>query len=315
MKPPLRISTIDTHTAGGPTRIVLSGLPPLSGATTAERMRDFQTNHDALRKFLLNEPRGHRGMYGAVVGPPPDPQVDLSVFFMTTGGYLPTCVHGAIGVATAMIGEGTLRPRPDGNLYFDTPGGVMTLTPRYQGGDLAEVALRTPPGFVSAATIEVELDGTTIVAASVFCGVSFLLVSAHQWGKTATQSNLGYFLETGKRLLEKAGPSFALALFYDALAGGGFRDIVIGRTGGVDRSPCGAGVGALAIREYAEGRLPIGTLLSVTGVIGTRFMARVAHLEPTGVVPEISGSAWITGTHQFVLADTDPLTEGFDLGL
>ena len=50
-------------------------------------------------------------------------------------------------------------------------------------------------------------------------------------------------------------------------------------------------------------------------VIGTRFMARVAHLESTGVVPEISGSAWITGTHQFVLADTDPLTEGFDLGL
>src|SRR6185295_6426409 len=115
------ISTIDTHTAGGPARVVLSGLPPLSGETAAERMRDFQTNHDPLRKLLLNEPRGHRGMYGAVIGPSADPNADLSVFFMTTGGYLPTCVHGSIGVATALLGQGTLRPRPDGNVYFDTP--------------------------------------------------------------------------------------------------------------------------------------------------------------------------------------------------
>ncbi len=254
-------------------------------------------------------------MYGAVVSPSTDPDIDLSVFFMTTGGYLPICVHGLIGVATAMIAEGTLRPRPDGNLYVETPGGVIPLTPRYQGGDLAEIALRTPPGFVTDPRIEIGLDGTTVVAASVFCGVNFLLVSAHQFGKSATQSNLPTFVELGKRLLETAGSSFALALFYDPLPSGGLQDIVIGRTGGVDRSPCGAGVGALAIHEYTAGRLPIGTPLSVTGVIGTRFTARVAHLESAGVVPEISGSAWITGTHQFSLADADPLVEGFDLGL
>ncbi|MFN0181913.1 MAG: proline racemase family protein [Gemmatimonadales bacterium] len=314
MNPPWRISTIDTHTAGGPTRIVLDGLPPLSGATAAERMQHFRTNHDAIRKFLLNEPRGHRGMYGAVVGPSADPEVDLSVFFMTTGGYLPTCVHGSIGVATAMLAEGRLRPRPDGNLYFDTPGGRMPLTPRYRDGALAAIALRTQPGAVTDPRVELEADGTRIVATAVFCGVPFLLVSADQLGKAAIQSNLAFFVELGMRLLDQAGPSFALALFYDPLSGGGFRDVVIGRTGGIDRSPCGAGVGALAIHEHVAGRLPVGTELSVTGVIGTRFTARVARLEAGGVVPEISGSAWITGTHRFVQAESDPLAEGFDLG-
>jgi proline racemase len=214
-----------------------------------------------------------------------------------------------------MLAEGTLRPRADGNLYFETPAGMMPLTPRYQDGDLVELALRTPPGSVSAPALEVPLEGTTVTAASVFCGVSFLLVPAHQLGKPATQPHLGFFVEVGRRLLERAGPGFVLALFYDPLPEGGFRDIVVGRTGGVDRSPCGAGVGALAILEHTAGRLPVGTPLQVTGVIGTRFTARVAQVEAAGVVPEISGSAWITGTHQFVLADTDPLTEGFDLGL
>lgn len=314
MRQPIRISTIDTHTAGGPTRIVLSGLPPLAGATAAERMREFQTNHDAFRKFLLCEPRGHRGMYGAVVGPPPDATVDLSVFFMTTGGYLPTCVHGAIGVATALIREGTLRPRPDGSLRFDTPGGIMPLTPRFQDGKLAEISLRTPPGAVSDPHLAIALDGVTIAASAVFCGVTFLLVSAEQLGKAATRANLEFFVALGQRLLDRAGSAFALALFYDRMEGGGFRDIVIGRTGGIDRSPCGAGAGALALHEWAAGRLAVGSPLPVTGIIDTQFVARVVEVVGGGAIAEISGRAWITGTHVFLRTDADPLPEGFDLG-
>jgi len=310
----MRITTIDTHTAGGPTRIVLDGLPPLTGATAGERMGVFRTEHDAIRKFLLNEPRGHRGMYGAVVSPSADPDADLSVFFMTTGGYLPTCVHGSIGVATALLAEGRLQPRPDGNLYFDTPGGRMPLTPRYQDGALAAIALRTQPGTVSQPRVELDVDGARIVASAVFCGVPFLLIPADQTGKAAVQDNLAFFVDLGVRLLAQAGPSYVLALFYDPLPGGGFRDVVIGRTGGIDRSPCGAGVGALAIHEHAAGRLPVGTELLVTGVIGTQFTVRVTSADASGVTPEISGSAWVTGTHQFVLTESDPLAEGFDLG-
>jgi proline racemase len=162
--------------------------------------------------------------------------------------------------------------------------------------------------------LAIRLHGKTIVASSVFCGVAFLLVSADQLGKAATRANLEFFVGLGPRLLERAGPGFALALFYDRMEGGGFRDVVIGRTGGIDRSPCGAGAGALSIHEWAAGRLAVGSPLPVTGIIDTRFTARVAEIGGEGAIAEISGSAWITGTHRFVLTDTDPLPEGFDLG-
>lgn len=312
------ITTIDTHTAGGPTRIILSGLPPIAGTTAAERMADFKSRHDGIRKFLLNEPRGHRGMYGAVLGPPPTSEVDRSVFFMTTGGYLPTCVHGSIGVATALLTDGSLTPRPDGRVYFDTPGGVVPLMPRYRDGRLAEIALRTPPGRVLDPAMSIALDGRRIAAAAVFCGVPFLVVAAEQWDRAATIDNLRFFVELAPRLLEAAGPNFVLALFHDRAAGGGrgeLRDVVIGRTGGIDRSPCGAGVGALAIQEHQAGRLGEGERLSVTGVIGTRFTGAAVERDSRGITAEITGGAWVTGTHQFRLGDDDPLPEGFELGV
>jgi proline racemase len=50
-------------------------------------------------------------------------------------------------------------------------------------------------------------------------------------------------------------------------------------------------------------------------LIGTRFNGRVASRADVGdrpaIVPEIEGSAWITGEHTFLVDDDDPLREGF----
>jgi len=52
-------------------------------------------------------------------------------------------------------------------------------------------------------------------------------------------------------------------------------------------------------------------------LIGTRFAGRVRSRTVVGehqaVVPEIEGSAWITGEHTFLVDDDDPLKEGFRL--
>jgi len=330
MKSDALISTIDTHTAGGPTRIVTAGLPLLSGGTAAERMLDFQTNHDFLRKLLLNEPRGHKDMYSAVIGPSHDPKADLSVFFMTTQGYLSTCVHSSMGVAAALLADASLQLRPDGNVYFDTPGGLVCLTPVYNENRLAEIRLRTKAGFIYDPKGKVDLDGKSIHAPIVFCGVFFLLIDTNQFGRPARREHLPFFVEMGKTLLEKANrqvsvlhpkiptaKSISLALFYDQRTERGFRDIVIGQAGGVDRSPCGAGSGALAVYQHATGNLQEGEALMVEGVIGTSFQVRIVGAENvdtySGCIPEVSGNAWITGYHQFILDESDPLREGFTL--
>jgi len=324
------ISTIDTHTAGGPTRIVTAGLPQLSGLTAAEMMLTFQANHDHLRQFLLNEPRGHSNMYGAVIAPPKDPSADLSVFFMTTQGYLSTCVHSSMGIAAALLGTGSHNPRSDGNIYLDTPGGLIPLTPAYKDNRLVEISLKILPGFVYETSASFDFHGQTIQAAVVFCGVFFLLIDTSQIGKPASQDNLLYFVEMGKALLQNANlrvsvqhptiasmHNIALALFYDSRVDGGFRDIVINRTGGIDRSPCGAGSGALAIYQHTLGNIQAGEKLIIEGVIGTCFNAEISQIEKvgnySGAIPKISGCAWITGFHHFVMEENDPLMEGFIL--
>jgi proline racemase len=93
------------------------------------------------------------------------------------------------------------------------------------------------------------------------------------------------------------------------------RDIVVSPSGGLDRTPCGAGTGAKITKLFTEGRLEANKDYVLESFIGTQFVGRVlqpAKVGPyAGAVPQIKGSAFITGMHQFVLDIEDPLTEGF----
>ena len=76
------IFTIDSHTAGEGTRLVTGGLPLIPGASMAEKMGYAQEHLSWLPSFLLQEPRGHKDLYGALLVPPSDPQADAGVIFM-----------------------------------------------------------------------------------------------------------------------------------------------------------------------------------------------------------------------------------------
>jgi len=322
-------TTIDTHTAGGPTRIITSGLPVLPGATVRERLEWFKGHLDPIRKLLLNEPRGHRDMYGAVLTPATDPAADLGVFFATAGGYLPTCVHSSIGVAVALLETGALSVTGSRReLCFETPSGLVALEPRREAGHPTAIALKTQPAFVQQADASLDAPSRRLAVDLVFAGVFFVLIDATRNGLDLGKERLPELIVLGQHVLAEAnrgftpshpeqpnaGP-FALALFYQRTGDRAVRDVVIGRTGAVDRSPCGAGSGALAVLLRARGELGIGDEITIEGVIGTRFVARVLEDTTVGGLaagrPEISGTACITGFHQFVLDVNDPLQEGF----
>lgn len=62
-----KITAIDTHTQGEPTRIILDGFPEPKGDTMLEKMQDVAKNHDHYRSALMDEPRGHKDMFGALL--------------------------------------------------------------------------------------------------------------------------------------------------------------------------------------------------------------------------------------------------------
>lgn len=325
-------STIDTHTAGGPTRILTSGVPFLPGSTVAEKFVHFQAHFDPIRKLLLTEPRGHKDMYGAVVTETRLDDADIGVFFMTAAGYLPTCVHSAMGVAAAMLQTGalTLEP-PRVELAFETPSGLIALEPNFRVGKIHSISLKTNPAYVQEIGATLRAGERDLSVDLVFSGVFFVLVDSDANGLEIGQGRLPDFVALGQQVLAEANrrfetrhpelpriKGFALALFYERIDKSHFKDIVIGRTGGVDRSPCGAGSGALAALQSVKGEIASNEEIDIEGIIGTHFGARIVRQAKVstyaGGVPQVSGSAYVTGFHQFVLDADDPLKEGFVLG-
>ena len=120
------ISAIDTHAAGEPTRIVLSGLPIITGATMAAKKHYMADHLDHFRTMLMQEPRGHRDMFGAILTPPTTPQAQYGALFMDSGGYLDMCGHGIISLTTALIETGMVFPiEPEVVVVFDTAAGLV----------------------------------------------------------------------------------------------------------------------------------------------------------------------------------------------
>jgi proline racemase len=81
--------------------------------------------------------------------------------------------------------------------------------------------------------------------------------------------------------------------------------------GEVDRSPCGSGTSARLALLDASGELATGAELRHLSIVGTEFRARVVGRAADGVITEVEGSAYRTGTAQWTLDPRDELGTGF----
>jgi proline racemase len=329
------LTTIDTHTAGGPTRTIIAGVPQLQGESVAEKMEYFRTHFDPLRKFLMLEPRGHADMSGAILTTAADPGAAAGAFFLTSGGYLRACVHSSIGLVTAGLETGFISHNAMGegdSIKLEVPAGIVSAMPRYKGDKLNSVAIRMLPAFSCSAQEQLQLDsGEKLSVALAYSGVFFVLVNARDLslpdcpiipksGKKLAELGVE-ILSAANRQFNISHPenasinSFELVMIYEDLGNRHARDIVIGRTGSIDRSPCGAGTGAFITHLFEQGKLQASEDYVVESFLGTRFTGRIVCPAKIGsfggAVPEVEGTAYVTGMHQFLLDNEDPLPEGF----
>jgi len=322
-------ATVDTHTEGGPTRVITSGFPRIHGRTMGEKMAYFQSHHDDFRKLLMHEPRGHQGMFGAVLIEPTQPGADLGVLFLTHSGYLSMCVHSAIGAAAACLETGMIsRPAENQPLNMETPAGMALLYPKYEGDRLDSVMIQTGPAFVFGDQVELNTGRPSPIRIGLaYSAVFFALADAEQLGITVAKENIPDLIQTGVEILEEANRSIEvkhpdnpavktieLALLYEEIGKNHARNAVVSRTGSLDRSPCGAGTGAKMAYLFAQNKLGLNETYTNEGVFGTKFTGKLvqqAEVGPyKGGMPQISGSAYITGIHRFLLDPFDPLDTG-----
>jgi proline racemase len=320
------LSVIDTHTAGEPTRI-LTGYSKVQGSSIFEIKRKLQAEHDWLRRFLLQEPRGHRDMFGAVLLPPKTRECDLGVIFMDNGGYLDMCGHGIIGAVTCAIETHIVKPKKE--ILVDTPAGVVKARTATRKGKVESVSFENVPAF-KMKSIQVQLEGKTVPVDIAFGGNFFAHLYAKEVALEIEPRNGSKFIDLGIRirdavnqrgklvhpdkpgigrveLVEFSGPPKT----EDANA----RNVVVFGQGQIDRSPCGTGTCAKMALLHSEGKLKIGEKFVHESILGTKFLGRLLGTTRVGeydaVVPEITGSASVTGFNRLVLDDNDPFEDGF----
>lgn len=330
--PPLRqtIPVVETHTCGEPTRFaVLFGVP---GATMLEKQGYLRTEMDWLRRALIREPRGHHHMFGGIVTPPVSEGAACGIVWIDHQDYLTGCGHGTIGLGIALVEAGMVpATAPVTRLAVDAPSGRLELEVEIAEGRALRTRFRNVPAYAAATGVKLDVPGYGKVTADIAWGGNmFAIVDAAEMGLKVEPDQASVLSKAGLAVRDAANA--VLDLRHPTLPGAGsvqivtfggppkhpkarYRNTHVFGDGSVDRSPGGTGTSAVMAALHAHGQLGEGETIVAEGLAGGLFEGRLVEAAELGTekafVPEITGTASVTGFHQFVLDPADPLIGGF----
>ncbi|MTI71370.1 MAG: proline racemase [Firmicutes bacterium] len=329
-----RIHTVDSHTMGEPTRIVVGGMPNIPGNKMSDKKEYLQKNLDDIRTALMLEPRGHNDMFGSVITAPTNENADFGIVFMDGGGYLNMCGHGSIGAITMAIETGMVEAtEPITKVTMDTPAGLVEGQAKVENGKVKEVSIVNVPAFHYKEGVEIEVPGIGKVTLDIsFGGSFFAIVNAKDLGLRVDVKYSQELLETGLKIrdilnetVEVKHPLLGhintvdLVEIYDEPTNeeADYKNVVVFGQGQLDRSPCGTGTSAKLATLYSKGQLKENETFVYESILGTMFKGKIVGTtnigEYTAIYPEITGSAYITGFNQYVIDPDDPVKYGFAL--
>ncbi len=306
------MSAIDTHTEGEPTRIVLSGLPPIRGTTMADKWVYVRENMDHLRRALMHEPRGHRDMFGAILTSPCMPEADFGLLYMDSGGFLTMCGHGTIGLIATLQYLGRIAP---GVHRVDTPVGTVSCTLHADG----KVSIRNIASWRHRKGVEVRVEGYGKVAGDVAWGGNwFFLVDARD--HRLHLDNIDALIRFSRAIREAltrekiTGPQGEEIDHIEVFGAPAdptcnSRNFVLCPGSAYDRSPCGTGTSAKLACLAADGKLAEGAAWRQESIVGSVFEGSYQNVEG-GVVPTITGQAHVCGEGTLLLDPADPFCWG-----
>ena len=328
------IQAVDSHTMGEPTRIVVGGIPVIKGNTMAEKKAYLEENLDYVRTAIMHEPIGHKDMFGSIITAPTHEDADLGIIFMDGGGYLNMCGHGSIGASTVAVETGMVEVKePYTEIVLEAPAGLVKAKVKVENGKAIESSIVNVPSFLyKSVEIEVPEIGKVKVDIS-FGGSFFAIVNSKDLGLEIESKNSTKLTEVGLKIrdiinstVEIKHPTLSHIKTVDLVEIYGapknkeatYQNVVIFGEGQVDRSPCGTGTSAKMATLFAKGELKEGENFVYESILGTMFKGKILGTtkvgEYTAVIPEITGSAYITGFNHFVIDENDPVKHGFILG-
>jgi 4-hydroxyproline epimerase len=305
-----RITIVDSHTGGEPTRIIVAGGPDLGAGSLNERRDRFQREFDHYRSAVVNEPRGSDVIVGALLVPPMDKSCVTGVIFFNNVGYLGMCGHGTIGLMVTLAHLGRIQP---GDHKIETPVGIITATLHANG----EVSVTNVPSWRAKKNVVVTVPGVGEVVGDVAWGGNwFFLVPEH--GQQLTLANAealtDYCWRVRQAVNAQGYPEVDHVELFGTptVAGAHSRSFVQCPGKAYDRSPCGTGTSAKLACLAADGKLAEGAEWIQESIIGSTFRGKFRWLDQAAgkISPVITGTAYVNAEATQLLDDQDPFCWG-----
>jgi 4-hydroxyproline epimerase len=308
------LKIIESHTAGEPTRVVISGGPDLGGGSLAAQAKRFQNEHDWLRSAVCNEPRGHEAMVGALLCETHETDCVCGVIFFNNVSTLNMCIHGTIGLTVTLAHMGKIGP---GSHRIDTPVGVVVATLHDDGS----VEVANVPSYRKEADVAVEVPGWGTVRGDVAWGGNWFFLIDEQGPEVVFKNleALTSFAILVRQALQESGVTGDAGMEIDHIEVFGppgdstaadSRNFVLCPGKAYDRSPCGTGTSAKLACLHATGKLKPGQPWRQASILDTVFHCDIEESPNGEIIPHIFGHAWVNGEATYFLNPSDPFRFG-----
>ena len=327
------IHVISAHAEGEVGDVIVGGVPPPPGDTVWEQSKWILSN-GLLRNFLLNEPRGGVFRHINLLVPPKNPSADAAFIIMEPEFNPPMSGSNSICVATVLLDAGIIEMvEPITSFTLEAPGGLVKVKAECSSGKANRIYVQNLPSFSNALDLTLEIEGYgTLNVDTAFGGDSFVVVDADILGFKLSPDEAKDLAKLGEKITEAANEQlnfyhptysdwnhFSFCHFCGPLLEGNkgkhFKSAVAIKPGKIDRSPTGTALSAKMAILHKHGKISIGDKLTAISIIGSEFTGQILGITKVGsidaILPEISGRAWITGTHQHMLDPSDPWPGGY----
>jgi proline racemase len=327
------LHVIDAHAEGETSRVVLAGIGDLPGVTMFDKRQHLMAHRDELRRFLLTEPRGTLTLCADIVLPSSHPEADFGYVIIESTDYPPMSGTNTINTATVLLETGMVpMVEPVTRFNLEAPGGLVAIEAQCRDGKAESITFLNQPAF--ATHLDVPLDVPEVGEMTVdiaYGGGFFVFIDAAALGFSIIPSEARELARMGQLIKRAAAVQYPIRhpQFPDIhtvtfacftappLHGGDGRNTNIVSPGRVDRSACGTATSARLAVLHARGELAVGEDFIHESILSSRFIGQITDTCEiggySGVLPSITGRAWIYAVSQIGRHPSDPFGFGYQL--
>lgn len=329
------IHVVSCHAEGEVGDVIVGGVAPPPGDTLWEQ-RAWIAKDQTLRNFMLNEPRGGVFRHVNLLVPPKHPDAQMGWIIMEPEDTPPMSGSNSICVSTVLLETGIIPMEyPVTTMVLEAPGGLVNVTAECKDGKAQKISVQNVPSFAGELSVPLDVPGLGVINVdTAYGGDSFVVVAEDAINSKLNAENAKQLADLGVRItnaaneqlkfIHPANPDwqhFSFCLFAGTLLRDGSqlsaKAAVAIQPGKIDRSPTGTAASARMALMHAAGVMELGDTFVAESIIGSTFHGRIVSETKVGdkpaIIPEISGRAWLTGTHQHMLDPDDPWPEGYRL--